>query len=89
MRTTELSNRDGPGKLSGRHDTRVVEMRKTAARHRERAEEFYALARECLAHADQIVFEEFGRRELEACRHLERCLERRVKAGPRPGHGDT
>lgn len=80
MHTVEEPKRRTSSGMSLTADRRVAEMRRAAARHRERAEKLYALARDCRTHADQVMFEEFGRRELEAYGRLERCAERCVRS---------
>lgn len=73
MRMTGDADRYRYTRTYGNKNAWVAELREAAARHRESAERFYALSRSCSAHADEVVFEEFGRREFEACARLERC----------------
>lgn len=86
MKGEKVATRKGAGGPPSKVEARIAQLRKAAARHRERAEEFYALARDCRAHADHIMFEECGRRELEACGRLERCAERNAKAARGRAH---
>lgn len=80
----ELEPPDGVPRNGG---DQLAQLRAAAARHREAAKRFYALARDCRAHADQIMFQEFGRREWEAGLRLELCADQLAEdVGPRiPG----
>lgn len=80
MRITGETDRHQGTQAFGKNSAWVIELRRAAARHRESAERFYALSRTCWALADEVVFEEFGRREFEACARLERCAN--LHAGP-------
>lgn len=87
---TGHENRGGSGRpVYGSDEARIDELRRVAARHREAARELHALARACRSRADQIMFEEFGRREIDACRRLERCVDRHraTKSSVSPGRG--
>lgn len=48
-------------------------LRESAAQRRRQAEEYFALARSARVTADRIVYEEFGRRALEAAKRFEQC----------------
>ena len=80
MQKTSSSGHQGPEKASPIRMTRAAELRRIAARRRKAAEDLFALAHACTAVADRIMFEEFGRRELEAYRRLEHCADLYARA---------
>lgn len=75
MTIARVDLQEGAGEPKARDEVWIARLRKEAAYHRKRAEEVCALARESKMVSDQLMLEEFGRREREMAERLLRCAE--------------